>query len=287
MAGRRTKVYQGQLYRVELDLIAAGLPADKALLNPGKLKEIYQETIAPFPRNHFINQSTAYWFFVNWRLFFYVTGLIAITVVLARAPVLIPCISFCLLLAGLLTLSYFQRTPEYLLLGCLFLWIVLLIRFTVPFLRTHQKLLPQAIIAVLFIGWGIIRMNKVSTQHLQDKERFARTYQYIKDHRQFLFFNVYGGLPIKFMPIFADPREYLLDNFLGSEHFLMNLHQVAFVKFSITALPSVPLSNNVLFIGEPRKGLLNYFRYKGFPVSVKLIQEMSSPPVFQLLLVKP
>lgn len=278
----RTKAYQGDPYRVELDLIAAGLPADKALLHAEKLDKIYQNAIATIPRYYFLNQATAYWYFVNWRLFFYVSASVAMVIILTGSSYAIPLISLSIMALGLLTLSYFQRTPEYLLIGCLFLWVVLFIRMAAPCFKGQRKLLPQAFVALLFIGWALVRIDKISLQHRQDQKRFAESYRIIREHHQFLFINVYGGLPIKFMPLFADPRNYLLDNFLGSEHFLMNLQHTAFEKYSITELAAVPLSGNVLFIGEPRKGLLNYFRYKGFSISPRIIVNNPPSPIFQL-----
>ncbi|KIC93468.1 hypothetical protein [Flavihumibacter solisilvae] len=244
-------------FQNELDLVRMGLPADSAYISRVKLLEL-NRAIEQEVQNR--RKGWSEWFWINNRLYFVTALMLVLLFCLKNGNrLLVVMISALLMVFGCWLLAVHAKLPEYLPVACLFVFTLLTIihlELRIDFWFVNYVIIIATSILML---WGAVRLYKLGIRNNIRAEEFCRNYSIYKKYPEHLFINTMGTFRLESVPVWSDPREYPLPNYLDSDHFLMNLHWRILQRFGLNSFSDVPGSDKVLFWGRPKEALSEYF----------------------------
>ncbi len=270
----RQKVYRFYNYRkllrepkvnekwyTEFNLVYNGLIVDTAFISRDKLLEMFRDLKGKYRGAHFSTPSSKPWLWINNRLFIISFVIIAIFFIRDKRIRVTTLISLILIILGLGYLLTYAKLPEYLIVSCfLLLGLLILTSVAKDSLRSTHSVYAEQIIMLLLICWGIIRLYKINSLNVRKIKEFETVYSEIARNRNSLFVITGNNFPLQQYHIFQLPRNYLLSNFIFTEHFLHQLYQPVFKRFGIKEVSDLPRHDSVLFWGKRVPALDDYFR---------------------------
>lgn len=264
-------VAPGKKWYIESQLISRGLLIDSSFLHGQWLDSMYKEVKASPPAEIHLPNGWTKWFFINNRLFFCTTILLLAIFASTRKIRLALSLALLLITAGTWYLANNAKLPPYILASALyFICLATMFYGAVNPLILHRKWIQFSTIALLlfFCCWGIIRLHKTSQQNRWQNYSFKQAYAELAANKDKLFI-VTGNFTIHKFYAFDLPRNYKLDNYADTEHFIINLYKPVFEKFHIYNNGQIPFHPNVLFWGKTCDALRLYFeRLTGRPMKI-------------------
>jgi hypothetical protein len=261
----------GQKWYIESQLISRGLLIDNSFLHGQWLDSMYKEVKSSPPAEVHLPKGWTKWFFINNRLFFCITLFILAIYASTKKIRLALALTLLLIAAGTWYLATNAKLPPYILASALyFVCLATIFHGGVNPLVLYNLWIQLLTIALLlfFCYWGIIRLHKTSQQNRWQNLAFKQAYAELAANKDKLFI-VTGNFTIHKFYVFDLPRNYTLDNYADTEHFIINLYKPVFEKFHIYNNNQIPFLPNVLFWGKTSDAVRLYFeRLIGQPMRI-------------------
>jgi hypothetical protein len=251
----------GEKWHIESQLISRGLLIDSSFLKGNWLDPMYRDMVQADVAERNLPDGWTKWFLINNRIFFCITILMIVLYARTKRLRITLGIALVLLAAGVYYLAFKAKLPPYILSSFLFfVCLVCLLKGEInPIVSAHKAGRIAAIILLLFfITWGIIRAHKTSLRNKWQNSYFKNVYKEISADKSKLFI-ITKNFPIHKFYAFDLPRNYKLENYTDTEHFIINLYQPVFRKFGINTNSDIPYLSNIYFWGEPIDALRLYF----------------------------
>ena len=272
---------KGQKWYTEFNLINSGLAIDSAFLSSKKIEEMAFD----LRKNYTAAKSadSRNWFWINNRIFFCIVVFILILACTQKKLMFTSLLSL-MAIAGVcvLLVVLYSKLPEYILISTLFLWCLLALYYSKEPTNYNGKFSLTA--AFCLTLWGCIQLYKINQNNIRGIEYFRSAFSEIAAQRQQLFLITGDAFPLQKYYIWNLPKDYMLFNFLGNDHFLNNIYQPVFKRYQIRNTRELPFSSNVLFWGKNVHALeeyLNIVNHKPVLVSPPL-KQFKYGPVYKI-----
>lgn len=124
------------------------------------------------------------------------------------------------------------------------------------------KLLITAAIILVCLSWGLVRLQKISSQNKMENGLFKTAQPQIAAKPQNLFIVTEDSFPMDCFGIWDSPATYPLPNLLYKDHFFNNHYQPTLKRFNIKNPAALWHQPNVLWWGKRTDLLKEYYRQR-------------------------
>lgn len=244
--------------------IAYGIYIDKEFLSVAAIDTLTNKNRLPAHKMIQSGIQRLYWPAMESRIFILALSLATLLLLFTESKQhrWLGLIVFAAALLLLLYLHFFLKLPFYLvpvIIGAA----TCIIFVSLPKLQLGGgKLFITAATTLLCLSWGLVRLQKISTQNKKENIAFKKAQAQITARPQHLFIVTEDSFPMDCFSIWDSPAKYPLPNLLYKDHFFNNLYQPTLKKFNIINPAQLWHQPNVLWWGKRTDLLKQYYRQR-------------------------
>jgi hypothetical protein len=250
----------GEKWYYEYQLATRGIIMDTAYLPSVSLDSAYYQLRESRTSSPKISRDWKKWFWINNRLFFFLTLFIVLLFGLHKKILPATLTAIVLIIAGFGYLILKAKAPPYLLISALsFFSFTIFLHGKDQFITTKKNYgVIALVIALLFTAWGAVRLYRTSNMNLGVIKQFKDQYAEMAAHPDKLFIHIRGFYSHRFA-VMDPPSRFPLTNYLHAEHFTSNIYQETLQTYHIHNTREIFSSPDVLFWGKPTDEAMAYF----------------------------
>lgn len=249
---------------VKESFIAYGVYIDKGFLSEAAIDTLTSNNRLPADKIIQSGMQRLYWPAMESRIFILALSLATLLLLFTESKqqrwlgIIVSAAALFLLLY----LHFFLKLPFYLvpvLIGAA----TCIIFVSLPRLQLgNVKLFITAAILLLCLSWGLVRLQKISSQNKKENGLFKKAQSQIAAKPQHLFIVTEDSFPMDCFGIWDSPATYPLPNLLYKDHFFNNHYQPTLKRFNIKNPAALWHQPNVLWWGKRTDLLKEYYRQR-------------------------
>lgn len=249
-------------HSVENAFIAYGIYIDKDFLSVAAIETLTKKNRVTANKMIQWGMQRLYWPAIESRIFILALLLATLLLLFTESKqhrwlgFIVPVAAFFLLLY----LHFFLKLPLYLMpviLGAA----ICIIFVSLPVVRLAGiKLGITATLMLFCMGWGVVRLQKISSQNKKENAAFKNAHTQIAARPQHLFIVTEDIFPMDCFSIWDSPSKFPLPNLLYKDHFFNNHYQPTLKKFNIKNPAQLWHQPNVLWWSKRNDLLREYYK---------------------------